>query len=74
MYLWSTPPTRSRRSTSPVSEARVGSCAEGCAASTWRALSAQTRRFGGHGNAWREWAESGDADVWESTTADGLVS
>lgn len=25
-------------------------------------------------NAWREWAESGDAEVWESTSADGLVS
>lgn len=25
-------------------------------------------------NAWREWAESGEAEVWESTSADGLVS
>lgn len=24
--------------------------------------------------AWREWEESGEADVWESTTADGLAS
>ncbi len=25
-------------------------------------------------NAWREWEDSGDAEVWESTSADGLVS
>ncbi len=25
-------------------------------------------------NAWHEWAESGDADAWESTSADGLSS
>lgn len=25
-------------------------------------------------HAWREWAQSGDAEVWESTSADGLVS
>ena len=25
-------------------------------------------------NAWREWADSGDAELWESTSADGLVS
>ena len=24
-------------------------------------------------NAWREWADSGDAELWESTSADGLV-
>lgn len=23
-------------------------------------------------NAWREWADSGDAELWESTSADGL--
>jgi len=25
-------------------------------------------------DAWREWIESGDADAWESTSADGLSS
>ena len=25
-------------------------------------------------SAWREWAESGDAEVWESTSADGISS
>ena len=25
-------------------------------------------------NAWREWADSGDGELWESTSADGLVS
>jgi len=24
--------------------------------------------------AWREWTESGEADVWEPTTADGISS
>jgi Arc/MetJ-type ribon-helix-helix transcriptional regulator len=24
--------------------------------------------------AWRDWAESGEPEVWESTTADGLSS
>lgn len=24
--------------------------------------------------AWHEWDESGEADVWDSTTADGLAS
>ena len=26
-----------------------------------------------YADAWREWEESGEADVWESTTADGLA-
>lgn len=25
-----------------------------------------------YAEAWREWAESGEADVWEQATADGL--
>jgi hypothetical protein len=24
-----------------------------------------------YGDAWREWADSGDAEAWESTVADG---
>lgn len=27
-----------------------------------------------YADAWREWEESGEADVWESTAADGLAS
>lgn len=26
-----------------------------------------------YADAWREWEESGEADAWESTTADGLA-
>jgi len=26
-----------------------------------------------YADAWREWDESGEADVWESTSADGLA-
>lgn len=27
-----------------------------------------------YSEAWREWEESGEAEAWESTTADGLAS
>lgn len=27
-----------------------------------------------YAEAWREWEESGDADAWEPTAADGLVA
>jgi len=25
-----------------------------------------------YGNAWKEWSESGEADLWEATAGDGL--
>lgn len=35
----------------------------------------RSRQLGGaYEHAWREWESSGEADAWESTTADGLDS
>lgn len=34
----------------------------------------RTAELGGaYESAWRDWAEDGDAEVWESATDDGLV-
>lgn len=29
---------------------------------------------GAYEDAWREWSESGEADVWDDATADGLAA
>lgn len=33
-----------------------------------------TELGGAYENAWRDWADSGDAKAWDSTSADGISS